>query len=88
MLPSVKRLRSSSTLLYRSLRIRPRPHRSGNFCIRNFVFGKFSKSELLEIGNFRMRSPECNFLNTLRVQIRADSGIRKFLNALDPFFPV
>ena len=65
--------------------LRPRPHVSGDFCIRNF----FMRIHLACLpytlgvsGDFCIRSPEWKFLYTLCIRIRVDARIRIFLYTL------
>ena len=65
-------------------RTRPRPHVSGNFCIRKFFYEDTTSvhtcpSYTLGVsGDFCIRSPEWKFLYTLCIRIHVDARIRIF----------
>ena len=69
-------------------RFRPRPHVSGDFCIRNFFYAGTPSVHtcppytLGVSGDFCIRSPEWKFLYTLCIRIRVDARIRIFLYTL------
>ena len=68
--------------------LRPRPHVSGYFWIRNFFLsgygyrphacGEFAGKS----GNFWIRSPEWKFLNPITFRIRVDGRIRIFFDTM------
>ena len=63
---------------------RPRPHVSGDFCIRKFFYADTPSVHtcppytLVVSGDFCIRSPEWKFLYTLCIRIRVDARIRIF----------
>ena len=68
--------------------LRPRPHVSGDFCIRKFFYADTPSVHtcppytLGVSGDFCIRSPEWKFLYTLCIRIRVDARIRIFLYTL------
>ena len=66
----------------------PRPHVSGDFCIRKFFYADTPSVHtcppytLVVSGDFCIRSPEWKFLYTLCIRIRVDARIRIFLYTL------
>ena len=66
----------------------PRPHVSGDFCIRKFFYADTSSVHtcppytLGVSGDFCIHSPEWKFLYTLCIRIRVDARIRIFLYTL------
>ena len=70
------------------VRLWPRPHVSGDFCIRKFFYADtpsvhtFPPYTLGVSGDFCIRSPEWKFLYTLCIRIRVDARIRIFLYTL------
>ena len=68
--------------------IRPRPHVSGDLCIRKFFYADTPSVHtclpytLGVSGDFCIRSPEWKFLYTLCIRIRVDARIRIFLYTL------
>ena len=70
--------------LARETTVRPRPHVSGDFCIRQFFYADTPSVHtcppytLGVSGDFCIRSPEWKFLYTLCIQIRVDARIRIF----------
>ena len=70
------------------LLLMPRPHVSGDFCIRKFFYADTPSVHtcppytLGVSGNFCIRSPEWKFLYTLCIRIRVDARIRIFLYTL------
>ena len=68
--------------------LRPRPHVSGDFCIRKFFCADTPSVHtcppytLGVSGDFCIRSPEWKFLYTLCIRIRVDARIRIFLYTL------
>ena len=69
-------------------KIRPRPHVSGDFCIRKFFYADTPSVHtcppytLGVSGDFCIRPPEWKFLYTLCIRIRVDARIRIFLYTL------
>ena len=69
-------------------KLRPRPHVSGDFCIRKFFYADTPSVHtcppytLGVSGDFCIRSPEWKFLYTLCIRIRVDARIRIFLYTL------
>ena len=67
---------------------RPRPHVSGDFCIRKFFYADTPSVHTCPpythgvSGDFCIRSPEWKFLYTLCIRIRVDARIRIFLYTL------
>ena len=68
--------------------LRPRPHVSVVFCIRNFFYADTPSVHTCPLytlsvsGDFCIRSPEWKFLYTLCIRIRVDARIRIFLYTL------
>ena len=71
--------------------LRPRPHVSGDFCIRNFFYADtpsvhkyppYTPYTLGVSGDFFIRFLEWKFLYTLCIRIRLDARIRIFLYTL------
>ena len=64
--------------------LRPRPHVSGDFCIRKFFHADTPSVHtcppytLGVSGDFCIRSPEWKFMYTLCIRIRVDARIRRF----------
>ena len=69
-------------------KVRPRPHVSGDFCIRKFFYADTPSVHtcppytLGVSGDFCLRSPEWKFLYTLCIRIGVDARIRLFLYTL------
>ena len=72
----------------RGATFRPRPHVSGDFCIRKFFYADTPSVHtcppytLGVSGDLCIRSPEWKFLYTLCIRIRVDARIRIFLYTL------
>ena len=84
----MKLLLNLTYLIKKHNSFKPRPHVSGEFCIRNFFYADTPSVHtcppytLGVSGDFCIRSPEWKFLYTLCIRIRVDARIRIFLHTL------